>query len=235
MKFVIPLIVLALFLGRCVNDSELDNIYSFSFPTTIGKSLTYKSTCTYDDSLIGDSSIIYTTITAKKINQSGFPVYEFRDSTVLDSSWYYYYEKRPNGLYLIDAEGGGINALWKRSSLFQETKPLLLVPFSFKKGDEWSYDTLFDSVSNIKKPLKRFFQGKEKIVINQTTFDCYKFETDGYFGEKRYHYYSDNIGLVMKEIIFDSVPITAFDHVTGTIKIDRYVQERIKNQLISSN
>jgi hypothetical protein len=39
----------------------------------------------------------------------------------------------------------------------------------------------------------------------------------------------------MKEIISDSVPITAFDPETGTIKIDRYVQEKVKNQLFSSN
>ncbi|MGD9202539.1 MAG: hypothetical protein PVI26_13330, partial [Chitinispirillia bacterium] len=111
--------------------------------------------------------------------------------------------------------------MW-RSTRFQENqdkKSRLLVPFSFIKGDEWIYDTLFDSLSNIKTPLKRVFQGREKVIIKQITYDCYKFETDGYNGEKRNHYYCDNIGLVMKEVIQDSFPITIFDPLTHEIKI----------------
>lgn len=119
MKFDFFLVFIALLFGSCIDNSELDNIYTFSFPLTIGKSWTYKSSCTYDDSLTDDSTLVYTVITAKKLNQSGFSVYEFRDSSNLDSGWYNYYEQRPNGLYLVDSEAGGTNTLWRTSRSYK--------------------------------------------------------------------------------------------------------------------
>jgi hypothetical protein len=226
----------SIFIG-CINNPESDKTYSLSFPLEIGKKWEYESVWKLNDSTI-DSSLIYSSITSQEINQSGNSVFEFKDSSNVDSSsWYDYYEKRLDGIYLYASIPGGIHALWKslvlKPGVQLKNPPVLLVPLSFTVGTEWTYDTLIDSASNKRTALKRVFQGIQKVVTKTGILDCYKFETSGYGNEKRYHYYFPDVGLVMKEEIIDSFAVTSFDS-SSSINI-KYVKSISRNTLISSN
>jgi hypothetical protein len=91
--------------------------------------------------------------------------------------------------------------------------PMLIMPFSFKQGEEWIFDTIDNADSRV--PLKRSFQGMQKIDTKMGVFNCYKFEFSGFSNNKRYHYFCPDIGLVMKESVTDSFGLT--DITTGDI------------------
>lgn len=236
MRFSFSIGLIGTFFIGCLNNPESDKTYSLAFPLEIGKKWEYESVWKFNDSTI-DSSLIISSITSQETNQSGFSVFEFKDSED-SSAWYDYYEKRPDGIYLYASAPGGIHALWKslvlQPGVQLKNPPVLLAPFTFKLGAEWTYDTLIDSSSNKKTALTRTFIGIQKVITKTGTFDCYKFETSGYLNEKRYHYYYPTIGLVMKEEVIDSFGITFFDSL-GSIANIKYGKSIRRNTLISSN
>ncbi|MCX7726362.1 MAG: hypothetical protein N2053_05890 [Chitinispirillaceae bacterium] len=182
--------------------------YSLEIPLEVGKEWNYKMTWTLDDSL-ADSASYKVKVTNLEEGSAGYPAYEFSESSN-SMVWKEYYEKREDGLYLYAAEAGGINALWKRridpnASLTK--RPILLVPFEFKDNEAWIYDSIVGSTDNKVEILKRHFIGIEEVNTPAGKFQCFKFETTGYNKEKRYHYYADKIGLILKEEIIDSFQI----------------------------
>jgi hypothetical protein len=150
-------------LGGCINNPETDKTYTLSFPLDVGHKWEYESIVTYNDTF-SYSRHIFTSITSVDTNPSGFPVFEFKDSTdeiTNGSASYDYYEKRPDGLFLYASTPGGIHSLLKSTAfqpgVQQKEASILLVPTSFKPGDEWTYDTV--EINNERKALKRVFLG----------------------------------------------------------------------------
>jgi len=233
LKIFIPFTLLIS--ADCGYDEILGKVYTWTFPLAVGNKWEYESNAYLDDSLISSCSI-FSKITAKETGPGGNEIYEFIDSTNSAASRNYY-EKRSDGLYLYASEPGGINALWKKridSGSVLKQPPVLLVPFSFMEGDEWAYDTLYDSSSDSATVLKRAFV--EEVILNLKvgSFDCYKFKTTGYANETRYHYYAHKIGLVMKEEIIDSMPVTTW--TTGpspVIDSTKYVRSVTKQTLVN--
>jgi len=234
MRFRMCLILALSVLAGCVSKPQQEKTYTFSYPLEVGNTWKYESVWTLDDTAI-DSHYVYSSIATKYTTLTVFPVFEFRDSAQGAVS-YDYYEQEPDGVFLYASTPGGIHALWK--SLLQpgvnlRDPPVLLVPTSFQIGEEWTYDTLVDSASNIRKPLTRQFLGMEPVGTLLGTFQCYKFQTVGYGNEKRYHYYYPNVGLIMNEEIIDSMGIASFDS-SGSIS-ERYVKSVRRNKLVSMN
>ena len=228
-------------LGGCINNPETDETYTLSFPLDVGHKWEYESTVTYNDTFIY-SRHIFTSITSVDTNPSGFPVFEFKDSTdeaingspgydYVGSGCYDYYEKRPDGLFQYAGTPGGIHSLWKSTALQpgvqKNVAQVLLAPASFKQG--WTYDTSYE-ISDEKVSLNRAFLGMEKVITKSGSFDCYKFETTGFFNRKSYHYYYPNIGLIKKVQILDSLELTGANF--NTIRYIRYVEQ---TTLVSSN
>ena len=217
----------------CINDSEQDKTHLLSFPLEVGKNWEYESIIKYDDSTIGTSLHLFTSITTQLETQSLYPVYKFKDSLDGDPT-YDYYENRPDGIYLYASTPGGYHTLFKKTSLpldvALKTPPVLLAPNSFKDGEEWVYDSLIDNESNLKKPLKRSYVGMQEVITKAGVFNCYKFETTGYSNEKRIHYYCPDIGLVMKEEIIDEFGITS-----SNFEVIRYVRYLKRDMLIATN
>jgi hypothetical protein len=221
-KWTIVLLI-GIQLMNCLNEPENDETKSFAYPLEIGNKWTYEIEWTLDDSLI-DSAHIISKITNRATSLDGYNVYEMRDSTD-STAWNEYYKEMHDGLYLFASESGGLHTLWKKSINPQaniKNPPVLLVPYEFSVGEEWVYDTLKDSLNNRIVLLKRRYIGLEKVTSKAGIFECFKFETAGYGGEKRYHYYADEIGLVQKEEIIDSFAITGFNPVSGSIEIEAY-------------
>jgi hypothetical protein len=234
MKYSIFIGLAVTILVGCINSPETDKTYTLSFPLDVGHKWEYESIVTYNDTF-GYSRHIYTSITSADTNPSGFPVFEFKDSTdeiQNRSASYDYYEKRPDGLFIYASTPGGSHALWKSTEfqpgVQQNEAPVLLAPTTFKPGDEWTYDTI--ERNNERIALKRIFLGMEKVISKSGNFDCYKFETTGYMNEKRYHYYYPNIGLVKKVQIVDSLEITDANY--NIIGYRRYVEQ---TTLVSTN
>jgi hypothetical protein len=228
-------IIGTIFIG-CVNNPQPDESYALSFPFETGKKWVYDYVIKFNDSTI-DSTVMFSAITSQKTNQSGFPVFELKDSIAFGGiSSYDYYEKRPDGIYLYASTPGGIHALWKSKAMQPEVQfkdpPVLLAPFSFKQGDEWVYDSLVDSTYNMRTALRRIFQGMQKVETKMGILDCYKFETSRYINEKRFHYFYSGIGLVMKEEIIDSLGFVSADS-SNMIVVVSYGKCIRRNTLIS--
>ena len=234
MRFALSISLIGTFIIGCLNP-ETYKTYSLAFPLEIGKKWEYESVWKLNDSTV-DSSHIISSITSQETNQSGYSVFEFKDSVKSDA-WYEYYEKKPDGIYLYGSTPGGVHALWKsvavKPGVQLRNPPVLLAPFEFKVGTQWTYDTLMDSSSYTKTALTRVYLGIQKVITKAGTFDCYRFETSGYLKEKRYHYYFPNVGLIMKEEVIDSFGIAYIDSV-GSITY-KYVKSMRRNTLISSN
>jgi hypothetical protein len=225
----------AIILVGCINDPETDKTYTLSFPLNVGNKWEYESITIniYSPSKIDtirDSNHLFMSISDMKTNQSGFPVFEFKNSLIAATT-YECFEQRPDGLYLYASTPSGTYGLWKSSAqnpdIEQKEPPVLFAPASFKAGDEWVYDTSIIDPEKI--ILKRIFRGIEKVVTKTGTFDCYKFETSGYLSEKRYHYFYPGVGLVKKEVI-DSIPIT-----DAKFEIVGYQTWITQNLLVSKN
>ena len=228
--------LLGLIFFGCINDPQPNKTLTLNFPLSVGKIWEYESVWSLNDSTI-DSTTQWTSITSKETDSLGFAIYEFKDSADGNIS-YDYYQKRNDGIYIYASTPGGLYVLWKSKSLQPGTtlnsSPVLLAPSIFNFGNEWIYDTLIDSVSQTRKPLRRSCQGRQQVITKAGTFDCYKFETSGYMNEKRYHYYSPSIGLVMKEEVIDSFGVSSVDPVTAALNIQFKTSVR-RSSLVSTN
>ena len=216
-------VLIGIIVTNCLNEPEKNETRSFVFPLEIGNKWTYEIKWTLDDSLV-DSAYCISQITGSATSQDGYSVYEMRDSTD-STAWNEYYQEMNDGLYLFASEAGGIHALWKKDMSQQadlRNPPVLLVPYQFSVGEDWVYDTLTDSLNSHIELLKRRYIGMEKVVSSAGVFECFKFESGGYAGEKRYHYYADKTGLVKKEEIIDSFGITGLNPDSGSIEIVAY-------------
>lgn len=210
-------------LMNCLNEPERDETKSFTYPLEIGNKWTYMTQWTLDDSIV-DSGYCISHVTDTETGLDGYTVYEMRDSTD-SAAWNVYYKEMNDGLYFFASEPGGLNTLWKKSidpRANLENPPLLLVPYKFSVGEEWVYDTVKDSLNDSIGLLKRRYIGMERVTSRAGIFECFKFETTGYGGEKKYHYYADKTGLVKKEEIVDSLAITGFNPVSGSIEVEAY-------------
>jgi hypothetical protein len=231
MKFLIIPIFL---LGGCINDPQQNNTHSLAFPLDIGKKWEYSILLTIGDSII-DSAVCTVKITACETNQTGNLVYEFGQGAYYSIDSKDYYEKRENGLYLYASEPGGMHVFWKSAvdpGVTLSNPPILFVPYKFNDNDEWAYDTIVDLENDKIDILKRRYLGIEKVKTVAGIFNCYKFESPGIMGEKKYHYFADGIGLVMKMEVIDSLT-TALMNPGAELKVAQYKNSILTYSLIS--
>jgi hypothetical protein len=203
-------------------------------PLEVGKTWAYQCTTRYDDSVVAAYQII-SRISSLVTGVSGYPLYEWKDSVNDSSVSYDYYEKRADGVYLYASTPGGYHVLLKsigmQPGVQTRLKSLLVVPDSFSTGEEVACDTIIDTVTNDTAILKRKYVGTQTVNSGIGSVNCHVFETNGYWGRRCLNYYSYGIGLVQKEEIIDSFPITFVD--TNLIMHTRVVASKTKEVLRS--